>query len=146
MPEISSSPAASVGLRHVLEDGVAILDGRSLGASRAEFVIRDLASLLEQASKGGQFTKARRLFAPAADASAFEAFGLVFRYLRDAYGDDLNAKLENASLALRRLSSSENLSPPERQAARDFLGQMLESLNRDVSYLRQAEPTLAHIQ
>ena len=38
--------AEAVGLKHVIEDGLAVLEGRALDASRRDFVMRDLRSLL----------------------------------------------------------------------------------------------------
>jgi hypothetical protein len=140
MIDLSSRPGATVGLRHVLEDGVALLDRQHLENRRQGFVIQDLTNLLEQAAKGGKLTEGSGLFASAGDASAFEAYSLVFRYLRDAYAEALATRLGEAYATFRKLSLRQPLQDPERAMARHFLDQMLVRLNGDEAYSDRVSP------
>jgi len=138
--DLFSSLTATVGLRHVLEDGLAVLDERPVEAARRQYVVGDLAGLLEQAARGVKVTEGNHLFAHARDVPDFEAYSLIFRYLNESYRDTLAAKIAETCAAFRKLSLDQPVDPSEKGTARDFLDQMLRRLNRDRSYQQQPEP------
>jgi len=75
------SLAETVGLKHVIEDGLAILAGHPLNDKRREFVIRDLRDLLHQAIRGSHIASQSTLFLGESDREAFGSFTLIDRYL-----------------------------------------------------------------
>lgn len=73
--------AEAVGLKHVIEDGLAVLSGRALAADRRDFVMRDLQTLLNQAIRGSRIASQATLFLGEDDKQAFGSFALIDRYL-----------------------------------------------------------------
>jgi len=55
--------AEAVGLKHVIEDGLAIIEGRPLGEARRNFVVHDLSELIDRAIRGSQIASQPTLIA-----------------------------------------------------------------------------------
>lgn len=132
--------AANLGLRHVIEDGLAALEGTLSDNVRQRFVVDDLARLLEKAARGVQVTEGGQLFLQEGDVSAFEAYSLMFRYLSETYQNALKANIDSTSVTLSKLAKHEDVPVTERKAASDFFAQLLGQLHRDETYGSQREP------
>lgn len=75
------SLAEAVGLKHVIEDGLAVLHGQDLAPDRRDFVMRDLQTLLDRAIRGSRIASQAALFLGEDDRRAFGSFALIDRYL-----------------------------------------------------------------
>lgn len=134
--------AAALGLRHVIEDGVAALEGRLNDDARQHFVMGDLAKLLQKAMRGVQITEGGHLFVQEGDVSAFEAYSLIFRYLSETYQNALKSNIDSTSSTLSKLTKHEIVPDVDRKAASDFFARLLGQLHRDEAYCQQREPEI----
>jgi hypothetical protein len=143
--DTSANSVALVGLRHVLQDGVALLEGRNLRQDRADFVVQDLADLLQRANRGAQITNEHQLLVTAADIKSFEIYALLFQYLNDAFGNTLSGKIDEAHSALDELANHQELSPHTRDTTRDFFLRLIERMDCDEAYTPQSQPELVDL-
>src|SRR5689334_4926740 len=81
---LESNLAEVVGLKHVVEDGLAVLEGRRIDQTRRDFVIRDLKKLLSDALRGSTIASQATLFLAEDDRQAFGSYTMVGRYLNAA--------------------------------------------------------------
>ncbi len=121
---------ASVGFRHVVEDGLSLLRDQRLSKARREYVLEELMKLLTDAARGQEIMAEQTLFVGAKDRDAYDSYSLLARYLRDeTWKDRLDASRE----ALRRLAAGSAAPNSERSAAIGLLKELLASLERDAS-------------
>lgn len=125
-----STLVASVGFRHVIEDGLTVLSNRHLNPERRKFVIEDLMSLLRQAAKGSDLANKSLLFVKSEERSAFEAFSLLNRYLEHGYDPGWRDKLPAAEEAFTQLKNNADVSPDVRAAATTLLSELLTRIKR----------------
>lgn len=117
------SELASVGFRHVVEDGLAILEGRQVPAARQQFVLEDLARIAQEA---GQVSAAPSASLFRADREAHLLFSLLIRSAPP--GVAMAEWLNRASRAFQGLIGQGAVSQEERDAARLFLQEVLGSI------------------
>lgn len=123
--------ATSVGFRHVVEDGLAILHNEDLAQDRREYVLGDLTALLEEAHKGVELIQKEALFAGSEFKRAMESFSLLNRYLRARYNDDLALKLEASKQALEGLRANTAIPEAVRSTAIEVLTELLSGMRRE---------------
>ena len=92
--------AASVGFRHVVEDGLSLLREQRLPAARQEYVLSKLVRLLSDAARGQEIMAEQALFVGAKEREASESYSLLDRYLQN---EDWTTRLAVSRDALRRL-------------------------------------------
>jgi hypothetical protein len=117
--------AEAVGLKHVIEDGLAIIEGRSISDSRKGFVLEDLRALLNKAIRGSEIASQSTLFLGEDDRQAFGSFALIDRYLG---GGAAPSWLHQAPDALRVFESVQQAKVPnerEKHAALEILNALL---------------------
>jgi hypothetical protein len=117
--------AEAVGLKHVIEDGVAIIEGRAISESRKGFVLEDLRALLNKAIRGSVIASQPTLFLGEDDRQAFGSYALIDRYLG---GGAAPSWLNQAPDALRVFESVQQAEVPnerERRAALEILNALL---------------------
>jgi hypothetical protein len=127
-----SNLAEVVGLKHVVEDALAVLDGRGMEQSRREFVVRDLRKLLSDTMRGATIASQATLFLAEDDRQAFGSYTMVGRYLNspdgpDAWRNDLPAAIR----ALEKLQASATPQVTEKQAASNILSRLLARISID---------------
>jgi hypothetical protein len=121
---------ASVGFRHVVEDGLSLLKDRRLPAGRREYVLDQLSKLLNDAARGQQIVANQALFVGSRDRDAYESYSLLDRHLRN---EEWEGRLKASQEALRRLLEGSAAPREARSAAIDLLKELLTSLERDAS-------------
>lgn len=125
-----SSLIASVGFRHVIEDGITILSSGNLDSGRRKYVLEDLATLLRKATMGSTLASRSSLFVRSEERSAFEAFSLLNRYLGHGHDPDWREKLPVTKRAFDQLMKNEDMSPEERTTATALLHELLVRIKR----------------
>jgi hypothetical protein len=124
--------ASNVGLRHVIEDGLAILSNHQLSDERRTFVLADLADLLGQASRGAQLASSASFFVGGDDRVAFDAFSLLDKLNSEANELD-KENLRASAAAFNALRTGNEVAMAEKRRAAVFLKKLLGSLERESS-------------
>jgi hypothetical protein len=127
--------AINVGLRHVIEDGLAILANDHLTDDRRKFVVEDLSDLLGNAYRGSELAKNSSLFVKATDRTAFEAYSLLDRLSGDG-STAIREQLRASAEAFDALKHEKEFSDDQKKRVTQFLKQLLGSLERQDSSLR----------
>jgi hypothetical protein len=125
--------ASSVGLRHVIEDGVALLNQDQLGEARRKIVLKGLMDIFAGASRGSDVMQVQSLFARVSDKPAVEAFSLLFRYLNPEYRGDLPRRIEETLDVLKAISDNQQVDAPRLTHARQLLVSLLDAMRREVA-------------
>jgi ribosomal protein L29 len=121
----------SVGFRHVVEDGLALLRDENLAQDRRKYVLDDLVALLAEAHRGDEIIRQETLFAGSEIKRAMESFSLLNRYLRTRYDEELASKLQESKEALENLRSNTRVSKAARSTAIEVLEALLSGMKRE---------------
>lgn len=125
--------ATNVGLRHVIEDGVSILDNTRVPPERRRFVLDDLIELLQEAVRGSELLGSSSLLVAGADRSAVDAISLLDRYLRNDSDAVLRDELKASAVAFTALRDGKSVSPSHRKQVVRFMRELLSTLERSES-------------
>ena len=120
-----------LGFRHLIEDGVAILQNRPIDADRRKYVLDDLSDLVLTAKRGSDLVRNNALFVASADRNAVESFSLLDRFLDEAETDQWKVILEQTEQALKQLQRGAVPTQESREAAIVLLKQILSGLIRE---------------
>ncbi len=96
------NPTSDLGLQHVLENGLLILQGGSLPAVRREQILERLVQIFSEADRGAETLRSQKLMFAVQHQPAFERFSIFFRYLKDSESD-VPKSLSEATEVLRQL-------------------------------------------
>jgi hypothetical protein len=91
--------------RHLIEDGIAVLQNFPIGTDRRVYVLNDLFDLVLRAKRGSELVRNNALFVASADRSAVESFSVLDRFLDDAESDRWKITFERAEEALDQLKN-----------------------------------------
>jgi hypothetical protein len=108
----------SVGLRHVLEDSLAVVRGQSLERDRRELVLRNLQRFVTQAMEGSASTTAAAFSNTRGTVDTIEAYELVHRMLSSRLRSELVPQLRNTAAVLSELGRNSDVDAERRKAAR----------------------------
>jgi hypothetical protein len=128
------SPFADIGLRHIVEDALAILGNQPIDPNRRVYVLEDLARLFRDASRGSKIASHRTFFVGSDDKSAYEDFQRLDRYLRHRYQDTWSQLLDDVSGALDGLQKGVPVSADVKQKSQEVLEELLTSIAREHAY------------
>jgi len=122
-----------LGFRHLIEDGLTILNGRPIGADRRAYVVQDLSEFMLQAKRGAALVRGDKLSVATDDKNAFESFSILDRYWDRSHEDQWNDLLAKAGEAFNELRKGRNapLNEEQRTAAENLLQRVLAALNRE---------------
>lgn len=132
--------SAGIGLRHVIEDGIAILKGSTFAPARREYVLDDLLDLFSKVVRGHELVQSPALFTGSADRGAFEAFSLLDRFLPNADDLPVQESLRQSARAFAQIKGGQVITPEQRDNLSDFLRQILARLERQDSAGLRNEP------
>jgi hypothetical protein len=135
--------ARHLGLQHVLENGIFILDGADVSDERRQRVVQTLLSVVSRADQGAIALVSHKLnFAPE-ERSAIESFSLFYRYL-GSVAEDLPSQLSSAREALQELGEEKEVAPLARQSLRALLASLLHAIELDRAMTPLAAPRAIH--
>jgi hypothetical protein len=120
-----------LGFRHLIEDGVAILQNRPISPDRRKYVLEDLTDFVLRAKRGSDLVRNNALFVASADRSAVESFSVLDRFLDEAENDRWKGVLEQAEEALKQLKNGDVPQDQLREAAIVLLRRILSGLTRE---------------
>lgn len=129
--------STSVALRHVVEDGLAVLAAKNLEETRKEYVLRGLANLLQGAALGSELTGRSKLLVSTNERSAVESFSLVERYLGTKYNQEV---MRGVQAAFEQLARGAGITPEIRATASALLKELLAGMRREEHMGIPAEP------
>lgn len=125
---------STVGLRHVIEDTLAVFQGTSLPSARREYVLNDMLHLCREAKRGSQIASQRsRLFLNPHDEPAFEQFSLLARYLDNGLRTQWVDQLDQVCSVLEAVLDQREPADVQRDMVVAFLGNFLRNLRRQGS-------------
>ena len=124
-------PSQDLGLRHVLRNGISVLQGIEPPQGR-ERVLHGLLEIVSDADRGADVLNAQNLTFALDNKPAFERFSLFVRYLSDAFAD-LPARLAEAKTTLTRVEAGENVGAEDVRQVNELLTRLLEALERERS-------------
>lgn len=119
------SLAEAVGLKHVIEDGLALLHGQALAAARRDFVMRDLQTLLHQAIRGSQIASQSTLFLGEDDKQAFGSFTLIDRYLGTGQAATWLHQAPDALQVIEQIQHAQEPNETQKKVALEILSALL---------------------
>ena len=118
------SALGSVGFRHVLEDGLAILQGRQLSEERTLFVLRDLARIASDTRDASAFFRPQGQLFSASSQEAHQLLSLLAK--RSApQGIAWRDWLETSASVFQRLVDAHPVTNEQKKAATQFLEELL---------------------
>ena len=129
-----------LGLRHVIEDGLAILKGNTFAPARRAYVLDDLLDLFSKVVRGHELVQTPALFTGSADRGAFEAFSLLDRFLPTADNLPVKEALRLSADAFAQIKCGQAIPAEQRDTLSEFLRQILASLERQDSAGLKNEP------
>lgn len=121
---------SNIGLRHVLEDAIAILLGKHVDQQRRDYVLGDVLQLCQDAERGSQIASQRSLFIRSADEFALMRFSFIDRYLDFSTREQLMEQLRNLTVTLDALRRNKPIEPESRNLAVKFLEEFKQNLRR----------------
>jgi hypothetical protein len=127
----ASTWTGGLGFRHLIEDGVAILQDQPVAAARRRYVLDELLELIGRANRGSDLFRTNALFVASAERGAVESFSLVDRFLGGAESDHWKSILTQAEEAFDRLRNERVPAVQEREAAIELLKKILSGLIRE---------------
>lgn len=122
-------PSQDLGLRHVLRNGISVLQGSEPPQGRGR-VLNGLLEIVSDAERGADALHAQNLTFALDNKPAFERFSLFVRYLSDTIAD-LPTRLAEARETLRRIEAGENVELEHVQHVSDLLSRLLNALERE---------------
>lgn len=125
-------PSKDLGLRHVLEAGLAIVRNEQIEEDRRALILGRLIDILSEAERGSQAVQANLLFATE-QRSAFERFSLFFRYLDAPFGATLSNRLSDARDVLGELRDRGASDNQRLQNAGELIEALLAAIKRDAA-------------
>ena len=127
---LQSRPVPSLGLLHVLEDTLSILEGEKLEADRRAYVLKRSKTFLATAKRGYSISRQKSLFVERSKWPALESFNLLKTYLSVPA---TAAPLKEVSDVLVRVGANKSVPKRERETAIKALRELCTSMARDIS-------------
>jgi len=122
-------PSQDLGLRHVLRNGISVLQGGEPSQGR-DRVLNGLLEIVTDADRGADALQPQNLTFALDNKPAFERFSLFVRYLSDSLAD-LPARLAEAKVTLQRVEAGESVETEQVQHVSELLTRLLEALERE---------------
>lgn len=131
---------ADVGLRHIVEDGIAALLNRTMTDDRRVYVLNDLIDLFRRAAHGSKIARQQLLFGKSEERSAYECFARFDDLLRDRLTNRWEDVLDEVCDALERLRDGRDIPTRTRESAEHFLAALLSTIERNRDFGVGFEP------
>ena len=124
---------SSIGLRHIVEGTIKILEGASVDQNRQQYILTAIRRLLDQAEQGSHFVRERAWVIPPSGRDALDSYSFVDTCLRGS--ENLDESVRVAKETIEALEGKRSLAPAKRAAAIRLLQDLLEGMrNRRLAY------------
>lgn len=120
-----------VGLRHIVEDGIKILEGGMIAPQRREYVLSELKQMVEEARRGSQLVREHAWVVSPSERADFESFSIIDEYLESYASDELERSLSDATRSFELAEAGKIVPDEERQATLEFLRDLLRCIQHD---------------
>lgn len=135
----SEGSISELSLQHVLEDGIALTNGR-LDAVQRQPVLDGVIEVFSDAIQGANIVHNRSLFIKAEEKAAFNTFSVVFNYLNSVYGEQLASQLEKTKAVFESLGQGRAISSESLSESSEFLESFLGALRLQQSLIPPVAP------
>ena len=125
-----------LGLRHIVEDGVKLLEGGRIARDRRQYVLAQLKSFIDQASRGSALVEENAWFIPPSDREALESFSLINKYL-NARGPKLRQLLDATRESIERLETGRPVAKADFSKAHGLMTDVLECIRQDMDTISE---------
>jgi hypothetical protein len=125
-------PSMDIGLRHVLETGLSYVGPKPVRNADNK-ILDSLVEIFAEAGRGSAVVQPPALLVGVGERPAFERFALFFKYLKDAFGDELPRRLSETESILNGLRNNEAIDPAGRQRAADLIQKLLVAMRREAA-------------
>lgn len=137
---VQLASSKDLGLKHVLENGLALIRDEPFDDGRRTQVLESLIKIFSEADRGSQVIQERNLLFAASDRPAFERFTMFFRYLKDSFGADLPARLSEAPIVLTALRDGCLDDEIQRARVGELIESILAAMEREIALMPLASP------
>jgi hypothetical protein len=130
----------SVGFLHVVEDALALLNGKKLSEERRTYVLKDLTKIISDAKDFSSVGQGNMRFVTSVNRQAYDFFSLLNEE-HEINGKPWPQLLTSAAGALRQLAKDAGtVNKAQREAAKLLLGEILATLSSG-----PREPLFRHV-
>jgi hypothetical protein len=136
-----SNPSPSLGVLHVLEDTLAILQGKEIPAARRSFVLERSGALLKDATEGSTVAKTPQASVGPGNVRALESYALLHRYLSGTPVRRDDKEISTVASAVEGISSGQAITDEVRASSVRTLRTVCERMNRDLGRPRHQSHT-----
>jgi hypothetical protein len=130
MPGLNGA-VPSLGLLHILEDTVGLLEGVQLKPQRRNYVLRKSKELFAEAEEGASETNST--FVEPSSWRALESFMVISRYLNQHRMQPDNNALRDLASVLQKVEADEQVSEDLLKGPIQTLRTICERMSRDIS-------------
>lgn len=123
--------ANTVGFRHVLEDGLSILEGEELPATRRTYVLNRLQRFIEDARRGSNLISENAWVIAPSDRDALQSFSFFDSYLSGYDTEDLVSSLADAQQSVDSLVQNAAVPQPVLSRTQRLLKDLLDCIEQD---------------
>ena len=132
-------PSKDLGLRHVMEAGLAVIRNEQIDEVRRAEILDRLIEIFSEAERGSQAVESENLLFATEQRSDFERFSLFFSYLDMQFGANLATRLAETKEALGELRNHDARDEARLQQAGDLIENLIAAIKRDAT-LAPLEP------
>lgn len=133
-------PTTDLALQHVLQSGLAVVRNQPLAGERRTQVLRALVEIFSDADRGSQAVGAHNLLISVEEPPAFERFVLFFRYLHQSLGNDLPARLSEATAVFSGIENNADQAADAKARVAALIEGVLAAISRENALAPLAAP------
>lgn len=137
---LGNDAAMDIGLRFALEAGLSFVQPSADEVALDAGVLENLAEIFSEAGRGSEAVQRNQLLVEVGERPAFERFTLFFRYLKDAIGEELPARLSEAASVFEMIGKNEDVDVERRRRTAELIEKLLLSIRRETALSRPVAP------
>jgi hypothetical protein len=119
----------TIGLRHILEGTIKILEGKRVDPSRKKYLLNSVIKLLGEAEKGSNFVHERAWVVPPAESDSLESYSFLTTYFQN--GDYLDQNLPSSKKTIMSVASGSSVAAEKLQPVIKLLKELLERMRTE---------------
>lgn len=126
-------PSKDIGLRHVLENGLTLVQGGEFDEARREQVLQSLLRIFSEADRGSEALGVHNLTPALNEKRALERFSAFYHHLRHQFGDEVPGRLGDARAALADIIQEGATNVERTNCLEQVLTALLESIRKEMA-------------